>query len=316
MASLSGPVTTARSDVDLVATEHGLAKLRGLTLRERIRAMVAIAAPAIATPCWRRRARTGKGYDLSDVLFEAEGPDRHHHPQPSGPAQCHQSGIRHGLADAWRRFEQDEALKVAILTGSGEKAFCAGMDLKEAAATGLRVPPRDFHPVLGDNVHVSKPVIAAVNGVAYAGGWLFAQMCDLCVASENAPFAITEPKVGRGVPWATPLIHMLPSAIVMELLLTGRPLSARRALELGYVNAVVPPDGCAPRRIELAETIVRNAPLTVRAARELVYMSTEMGRSAALRAGRALFEPVYLSEDAQEGPRAFAEKRPPNWKGR
>jgi enoyl-CoA hydratase len=253
---------------------------------------------------------------VSDVLFEIEGAVAI--VTLNRPAQLNaiNSGIRHGLADAWKRFEQDEALKVAILTGSGEKAFCAGMDLKEAAATGLKVPPRDFIPVLGDNVHVTKPVIAAVNGVAYAGGWLFAQMCDLCVASENASFAITEPKVGRGVPWATPLIHMLPQRIVMELLLTARPLSAQRAHELGYVNAVVPPDRLRAAALELAETIVRNAPLTVRAARELVYLSTEMGRSAALRAGRHLFEPVYLSEDAQEGPRAFAEKRPPNWKGR
>ena len=251
-----------------------------------------------------------------DVLFEIEGPvavitlNR--------PAQLNaiNSGIRHGLAEAWKRFEQDESLKVAILTGSGERAFCAGMDLKEAAATGLQVPPRDFIPVLGDNIHVSKPVIAAVNGVAYAGGWLFAQMCDLCIASENASFGITEPKVGRGVPWATPLIHMLPQRIVMELLLTAQPLSARRACELGYVNAVVPPDRLRAAAMEMALTIVRNAPLTVRAARELVYLSTEMGRSAALRVGRHLFEPVYMSEDAQEGPRAFAEKRPPKWQGR
>ncbi len=253
---------------------------------------------------------------MSDVLFEAEGAVAI--VTLNRPAQLNaiNSGIRHGLAEAWKRFEQDDALKVAILTGSGERAFCAGMDLKEAAATGLRVPPRDFIPVLGDNIHVSKPVIAAVNGVAYAGGWLFAQMCDLCVASENASFAITEPKVGRGVPWATPLIHMLPQRIVMELLLTAKPLGAQRAYELGYVNVVVPPDRLRAAALELAQTIVSNAPLTVRAARELVYLSTEMGRSAALRAGRHLFEPVYLSEDAQEGPRAFAEKRQPNWKGR
>lgn len=251
-----------------------------------------------------------------DVLFEIDGPVAV--VTLNRPAQLNaiNSGIRHGLAEAWKRFEQDESLKVAILTGSGQKSFCAGMDLKEAAASGLRVPPRDFIPVLGDNVHVSKPVIAAVNGIAYAGGWLFAQMCDLCIASENASFAITEPKVGRGVPWATPLIHMLPQRIVMELLLTAAPLSARRACELGYVNAVVPPDRLRAAAMEMALSIVRNAPLTVRAARELVYLSTEMGRSAALRAGRDLFEPVYLSEDAQEGPRAFAEKRPPNWKGR
>lgn len=251
-----------------------------------------------------------------EVLFEVEGAvavltlNR--------PAQLNaiSSGLRKGLAEAFRRFEEDVSLKVAILTGSGEKAFCAGMDLKEAAATKLKVPPRDFLPVLGDNVHVSKPVISAVNGVAYAGGWLFAQMCDLCIASENASFGITEAKVGRGMPWATPLIHMLPQRIVMELLLTGTPLSARRALELGYVNRVVQLPELRSAAMEMALKIAANAPLTVRAARELVYLSTEMGRSAALKAGRNLFESVYLSEDAQEGPRAFSEKRSPNWKGR
>lgn len=253
---------------------------------------------------------------FEDVLFEVDGPvalitlNR--------PAQLNaiNSGIRSGLAQAWKRFEEDEALKVAILTGSGEKAFCAGMDLKEAATSRLRIPPRDFFPVLGDNVHVSKPVIAAVNGVAYAGGWLFAQMCDLCVASDNASFGITEAKVGRGMPWATPLIHMLPQRIVMELLLIGSPLSAQRALELGYVNAVVPQRELRAAAMGMAMSIAANAPLTVRAARELVYLSTEMGRSAALRAARYLFESVYLSEDAQEGPRAFAEKRPAQWQGR
>src|SRR6185295_14141985 len=106
-------------------------------------------------------------------------------------------------------------------------------------------------------VHVSKPVIAAVNGVAYAGGWLLAQMCDLCIASEEASFAITEPKVGRGVPWATPLIHMLPQRIMMELLLTAAPLGARRACELGYVNAVVPSEDLRGAALQMASTIVR-----------------------------------------------------------
>ncbi|MEO7010297.1 MAG: enoyl-CoA hydratase-related protein, partial [Caldimonas sp.] len=120
------------------------------------------------------------------------------------------SAVRAGLFEAWQRIEDDAAIRVAILTGAGDKTFCAGMDLKEAAATGLGVPPPGFLPVLGDNVRITKPVIAAVNGVAYAGGWLFAQMCDLCIAAEHATFAVTEVKVGRGVAWATPLIHMLP----------------------------------------------------------------------------------------------------------
>ena len=224
--------------------------------------------------------------------------------------------VRAGLHAAWKRFEEDDSARVAILTGAGDKAFCAGMDLKEASATGLKVPPRGFIPILGDSVQVSKPTIAAVNGLAMAGGWLFAQMCDLCVAAEHATFAVTEARVGRGTPWAAPLIHMLPQRIMMELLLTAEPLSAARLQALGYVNHVVPYAQLMPRSLELAARIAANAPLTVRAARALVYAATETGRTEALRAGDRLFESVYLSEDAQEGPRAFAEKRSPAWKGR
>lgn len=225
-------------------------------------------------------------------------------------------GVMDGLRRAWRAIEADGAVRVGILTGSGDQAFCAGMDLKEAAAKGLRIPPRDMLPVLGDVEQVSKPMIAAVNGVAYAGGFLFAQMCDLCIAAEHARFAITEAKVGRGMPWAAPLVHMLPQRVMMELLLTGQPMSAQRALALGFVNDVVPMDRLRERALEMARAIAANAPLTVKAARELVYQSTEMGRSAALRAAQPLFDSVYLSDDAQEGPKAFAEKRPPRWTGR
>lgn len=224
--------------------------------------------------------------------------------------------VREGLAAAFLRFEQDAAARVLILTGTGDKAFCAGMDLKEAAGTGLGVPPKGFLPVIGDNIGVTKPTIAAVNGVAYAGGWLFAQMCDLCVAAEHATFAITEAKVGRGVPWATPLVRMLPQRIVMELLLTGDPMGAKRAFDLGYVNQVVPAGQLMDTARAMARKIAANAPLTVQAARELVYFAGEMGRSAALRAATHLFDRVYRSEDAQEGPKAFSEKRAPKWTGR
>ena len=228
------------------------------------------------------------------------------------------AALRQGIRESLERFEHDDSASVAVLTGSGDKAFCAGMDLKEAADVGLKIPPRGSSgiPVIGVDIELTKPTIAAVNGAAIAGGWLIAQMCDLCVAAEHAVFAITEAKVGRGTPWASPLIHMLPQRVMMEALLTGEPISAQRLYELGYINKVVPRTELLGEAVSLAERIAANAPLTVRACRELVRLTTEMGRSAALRAADQLFAPVYLSEDAQEGPRAFVEKRRPLWKGR
>ena len=224
--------------------------------------------------------------------------------------------IRAGLFEAWERFERDPALRIAILTGAGDKAFCAGGDLKEMVATGMQVPPRDMFPLPYDTVELSKPTIAAVNGVAFAGGWMIAQACDLCVASSSAKFAVTEVKVGRSSPWASPLIHMIPQRIMMEILLTGKPITAQRAYEIGLVNRLAEPDALMNTALEFAGEILDGAPLSVRAARETVMLSTEMGRSAALQAARHASELCYHSEDAQEGPRAFAQKRRPNWQGR
>ncbi|HVS78497.1 MAG TPA: enoyl-CoA hydratase-related protein [Steroidobacteraceae bacterium] len=224
--------------------------------------------------------------------------------------------IRQGLFAAWERFERDAALRIAILTGAGDKAFCAGGDLKEMTETRLAVPPRDMFPVPGDNIELTKPTIAAVNGVAFAGGWMIAQACDLCVASTGAKFAITEVKVGRSSPWAAPLIHMIPQRIMMEIVLTGKAISAQRAYEIGLVNRLAEPAKLMDAALELAAEVLEGAPLSVRAAREMVMLSTEMGRSAALRAARHASESAYRSEDAQEGPRAFAQKRPPRWRGR
>lgn len=224
--------------------------------------------------------------------------------------------VREGLRAAWERFEGDPALRVAILTGAGDKAFCAGGDLKEMVETGLQVPPRDLFPLPYDNIELSKPTIAAVNGVAFAGGWMIAQACDLCVASTSARFAITEVKVGRGSPWAAPLIHMIPQRIMMEIILTGKPISAQRAYEIGLVNRLAEPADLIAAAIALAGEILDGAPLSVKAGRETVMLATEMGRSAALQAARAAHEITYRSGDAQEGPRAFAEKRKPEWKGR
>ena len=229
---------------------------------------------------------------------------------------CLSLEVREGLFAAWDRFEHDPALRVAILTGAGEKAFCAGGDLKEMVDKQLRVPPRDMFPVPYETITLSKPTIAAVNGVAFAGGWMIAQGCDLCVASTTAKFAITEVKVGRGSPWAAPLIHMIPQRIMMEIILTGKPITAQRAYEVGLVNRLAEPENLMTAALELAAEVLDGAPLSVKAGRETVMLATEMGRAAALDAAWAAHEQAYNSEDAQEGPRAFSEKRRPEWKVR
>jgi enoyl-CoA hydratase/carnithine racemase len=223
--------------------------------------------------------------------------------------------VGRGLWDGFQRFEEDSAAAVLVLTGSGE-AFCAGADLKEMAALGLTVPPRDMAPNLGRNLQVTKPVIAAVNGPAFGGGFLLAQMCDLCVAGTSAQFAITEARWGRGAPWAAPLPWLVPPRVAMELLLTGEPIDARRAYEVGLVNRVVPDPELRSEAGRLARRIAGNAPLSVRAAKAMVQASAGRDLGEAVEEGWRLFEPVYLSEDAQEGPRAFVERRPPSWKGR
>jgi len=224
--------------------------------------------------------------------------------------------VREGLFDGVRRFNADDQAAVLVLTGAGDRAFCAGGDLKEMASTSLKVPPPDFLPQFGRNIEVPKPTIAAVNGVAYAGGFLLAQSCDLCIAAESARFAITEVKVGRGSPWAAPLSWLVPPRIAMQILLTGDPITAARGYEIGLVNQVVPDSELVPVTQALAERIAANAPLSVRAAKRTAYLSARHPMSEAFEEAERIWEPVYLSADAQEGPRAFSEKRPPVWTGR
>ncbi|MDX6339461.1 MAG: hypothetical protein QOG05_6801 [Streptosporangiaceae bacterium] len=224
--------------------------------------------------------------------------------------------VRDGLFDGVRRFNADETARVLVLTGAGDRAFCAGADLKEMADSSLTVPPPDFLPQFGRNIDVAKPTIAAVNGVAYAGGFLLAQNCDLCVAAESARFAVTEVKVGRGSPWAVPLSWLVPPRIAMQILLTGDPLSAARAYEIGLVNEVVPDAELVPTVQALAERIASNAPLSVMAAKRTVYLSLRDRLDDAFAEAERIWEPVYRSADAQEGPAAFRDKRTPVWIGR
>jgi enoyl-CoA hydratase/carnithine racemase len=222
------------------------------------------------------------------------------------------AAVREGLYAGVLRFNEDGTAKVMVLTGAGDKAFCAGGDLKEMANTALTVPPPDFVPQFGRNIDVPKPTIAAVNGVAWAGGFLLAQSCDLCVAAESATFAISEVKVGRGAPWAAPLSWLIPPRIALQILLTGDPLSAQRAHEIGLVNEVVPLADLRVRTQQLAERNAANAPLSVLAAKRTAYLS----RPDLFEEAERIWEPVYLSADAQEGPAAFRDKRAPVWTGR
>ncbi|MEX1007167.1 MAG: enoyl-CoA hydratase-related protein [Acidimicrobiia bacterium] len=225
--------------------------------------------------------------------------------------------VRSGLFDAAERFNADDTALVLVLTGAGDRAFCAGGDLKEMAETTLQVPPPDFVPQFGRNIEVTKPTISAVNGVAYAGGFLLAMMCDLCVAAEHARFAITEAKVGRGVPWGVRLPWLLPPRVAMQLLLTGDPIDARRAYELGLVNEVVPTAELRGTAQRLGETIAANAPLSVAAAKQMIRRDVWDARGTdAFDWAEHLWESVYRSKDAQEGPRAFRERRPPRWQGK
>jgi enoyl-CoA hydratase/carnithine racemase len=226
------------------------------------------------------------------------------------------AAVRAGLFAGARRFNEDDSARVLVLTGAGDKAFCAGGDLKEMADTALQVPPPDFLPQFGRNLQVAKPTIAAVNGVAYAGGFLLAQNCDLCVAAQSARFAITEVKVGRGSPWAAYLSWLVPPRIALQILLTGDPLSAARAREIGLVNEIVP-DGELRTYVQaMAERIAANAPLSVLAGKQTAYLSARLPPEQAFEEAERIWEPVYLSQDAQEGPAAFRDKRRPVWTGR
>lgn len=224
--------------------------------------------------------------------------------------------VRDGMWDAIRAFNADDAARVLVVTGAGDKAFCAGGNLKEMADSALTVPPLDFMPLFGRNIDVPKPTIAAVNGVALAGGFLIAQMCDLVVAAESARFGITEVRVGRGAPWAAPLPWLIPPRAAMEILLTGDLVSAERALSIGLVNRVVPDSELLSATRELAGRIAANAPLSVLAGKKTVGLIASHPLAEAYDEADRIWEPVYLSEDAQEGPAAFRDKRPPQWKGR
>lgn len=228
------------------------------------------------------------------------------------------------VGDALTQAEHDPAVRVVVLTGAGDKAFCAGADLK-ALSRGERIIPegREAWGLAGYVGHaISKPTIAAVNGPALGGGTELVLASDLTVSAETASFGLPEVKRGliAGAGGAFRLIEKLPQAVAMELLLTGDPISAQQALDLHLINRVVPADQVLAAALELATTIAGNAPLAVQAHKQIALRQTPEGERPGEQAGweatSRMLPTIAFSEDAKEGPRAFAEKRPPVWQGR
>lgn len=230
-----------------------------------------------------------------------------------------------GVGMALEQAEADPDIWAVIITGAGDKAFCAGADLV-AVSRGESLQPDD--PVqqawgfAGFVAHpISKPVIAAVNGFALGGGTEISLAADLIVAAETANFGLPEVKRGiyAGAGGTFRIVQQLPRKVAMELLLTGEPITAQRAKELGFVNVVVPFDQLMEAALALAARITVNAPLSVQASKRIA-MGIVDGQvpSDADAWARSRAEAIGLmkSEDAKEGPLAFAEKRAPVWKGR
>ncbi len=234
------------------------------------------------------------------------------------------------MAHAWYEFRDTRALRVAILTGAGDKDFCAGGDLKLTMplVTGARQPEDEWDHKLVSNYTLFtdailrgfalyKPVIAAVNGSALGGGTEMTNACDLRVAAEHAVFGTPEAKRGLlpGGGSISRLPRQIPYARAMEILLIGDPLSARQALEIGLLNYVVPKEQLMAKALELAGKLAENGPLAISKIKEGVLRTSGLPMDQALAIENEVSVAVMMSKDAREGPRAFKEKRKPNFTG-
>lgn len=221
----------------------------------------------------------------------------------------------------WSEIDADESVRVAVLTSADCGTFCAGMDLKEAARIreerGCDVLDLLTDPFYERMRAVSKPIVAAMTGHFAAGGMVLSLNSDLRVGLAGTRGGITEARIGRGSPWAVPMLWMIPQPVLMEMTLTGELVDIERLHALGFVNYVEPtPDAVRARAFALARRIRDNAPLTVRAGKAGLLAAMDLGCERGFARAKEIYAPVYASEDAREGPRAFAEKREPRWQGR
>jgi enoyl-CoA hydratase len=235
------------------------------------------------------------------------------------------------LAEAWKDFRDDDAMRVAILTGAGDRAFCAGGDLQLLMPlfTGARQPEDEWDERLMSNVadimatallrpfELYKPIVAAINGFAVAGGSEILQSTDIRIASSNASFGLTEAKRGL-VPGGGSMVRLprqIPYCKAMEILLLGDAISAQEAHRIGFINDVVEPEDLMPRALDIAGRLAKNAPLALRKIKEAVIRTSGLPLEEAYEIEHECAAVVIRSKDAREGPRAFMEKREPVFTG-
>lgn len=226
--------------------------------------------------------------------------------------------MHHDLQAAFDAFAADDDAHICVVTGAGARAFCAGSDLKARAEGGAAAYPRSGYAGLIERHDLAKPVIAAVNGLAFGGGFEIALACDLIVAADTAEFALPEPLVG--VIAIGGGLHRLPRQIglkpAMGMILTGRRVKADEGLRLGFVNEVVPAAELAAATRRWCDAILKASPTAIRASKETAMRGLDEPTLAdAMRnqSGYPAFKAWAASDDPREGPRAFAEKRPPRW---
>ena len=230
--------------------------------------------------------------------------------------------MRADLRAALEALRRDPKVGAVVLTGGGEKAFSAGMDLREFAAANAAVPVAEmkrFRWEQGEGIAAfDKPIIAAVNGLAIGGGVELALLCDMIFAGQRASFAFGEIKRGLmpGNGGTQRLARRIGMARALDLILTGRTVDAQQALAIGLVESVVPDHELLERAVTLAAEMAANAPVAVRTAKAAIQRGAELSLQDGLRLEQDLAAFLYATEDAREGPRAFLEKRPPVWQGR